>query len=140
MWRTAASSLKHRFACGHQCDGDSAAKSSRMVICQSTQPHGSRAALHWPTAENVVDVSILPAMGSFNPTGAVPELALLMRQALDNEGFNHVKIIVSGGFGGATIGTGLSPVTALVAGRRRLAASHMCSEYGQRVGCISITT
>jgi nicotinate phosphoribosyltransferase len=50
------------------------------------------------TSENLVDASILPSMGSFNPTGVVPELAFLMREALDKEGFGHVKIIVSGGF------------------------------------------
>ena len=30
--------------------------------------------------------------------GVVPELAFMMREALDREGFRHVKIIVSGGF------------------------------------------
>jgi nicotinate phosphoribosyltransferase len=50
------------------------------------------------TSENLVDKSILPAMGRFKPTGVVPELVFLMREALDREGFQHVKIIVSGGF------------------------------------------
>jgi nicotinate phosphoribosyltransferase len=50
------------------------------------------------TAENMVDKSIVPSMGGFKPTGVVPELVFLMRDALDKNGFVHVKIIVSGGF------------------------------------------
>ncbi len=50
------------------------------------------------TAENMVDKSILPRMGEFKPTGVVPELVFLMREALDENGYQHVKIIVSGGF------------------------------------------
>jgi nicotinate phosphoribosyltransferase len=50
------------------------------------------------TAENMVDESILPHMGAFKPTGVVPELVFMMRDALDKEGFEHVKIIASGGF------------------------------------------
>lgn len=50
------------------------------------------------TAENMVDNAVLPVMGDFKPTGVVPELAFKMREALDREGFAHVKIVVSGGF------------------------------------------
>lgn len=50
------------------------------------------------TSENLVDKTVLPFMGDFKPTGVVPELACRMRETLDSEGFNHVKIIVSGGF------------------------------------------
>jgi nicotinate phosphoribosyltransferase len=50
------------------------------------------------TAENMVDKSIVPRMGEFKPTGVVPELVFLMRRALDDGGFKHVKIIASGGF------------------------------------------
>ncbi len=50
------------------------------------------------TAENMVDKSIVPRMGEFKPTGVVPELVFLMREALDKDGFEHVRIIVSGGF------------------------------------------
>jgi len=50
------------------------------------------------TSENMVDKSIVPIMGNFKPTGVVPELVFMMRKALDEEGFKHVKIIVSGGF------------------------------------------
>lgn len=50
------------------------------------------------TSENMVDRSIVPFMGEFKPTGVVPELVSMTRKALDREGFNKVKIIVSGGF------------------------------------------
>ena len=50
------------------------------------------------TSENVVDKSIIPVMGSFRPTGVNPHLVWNVRNALDSEGFGHVKIVVSGGF------------------------------------------
>ena len=42
--------------------------------------------------------SMLSKMGRFKPTGVVPELVSMTRKALDREGFDHVKIVVSGGF------------------------------------------
>jgi nicotinate phosphoribosyltransferase len=50
------------------------------------------------TAETLVDASVVPHMGSFKPTGVCSRLVRNVRQALDAEGFNHVKIMVSGGF------------------------------------------
>lgn len=50
------------------------------------------------TSENLVDQSVLPRMGSFKPTGVVPQLVFMLREALDREGFDKVKIIASGGF------------------------------------------
>ena len=50
------------------------------------------------TAENMVDKSIVPQMGAFNPTGVNPTLVWNVRNALDAEGFGDVKIVVSGGF------------------------------------------
>ena len=50
------------------------------------------------TSENLVDKSIMAMMGSFHPTGVNPHLAWNVRNALDAEGFGHVKIVVSGGF------------------------------------------
>ena len=41
---------------------------------------------------------MLSKMGRFQPTGVVPELVFMTRKALDREGFNHGKIVVSGGF------------------------------------------
>ncbi|SDK44168.1 nicotinate phosphoribosyltransferase [Sediminibacillus albus] len=37
-------------------------------------------------------------MGTFDPRGVNPELIFALRRSLDDEGFSHVKIIVSGGF------------------------------------------
>ncbi len=50
------------------------------------------------TSEVLVDRSVVPIMGSFKPTGVVPELVWNVRRALDARGFGFVKIVVSGGF------------------------------------------
>lgn len=50
------------------------------------------------TAETMVDRSVLPQLGSFKPTGVNPRLVRNVREALDREGFHHVRIVVSGGF------------------------------------------
>lgn len=53
------------------------------------------------TSANVVDKYFIRnehVMGGFDPRGVNPELVFALRQALDDEGFNYVKIIVSGGF------------------------------------------
>jgi nicotinate phosphoribosyltransferase len=50
------------------------------------------------TASNVVDRSVLPRMGEFDPRGVNPELVRNVRRALDEQGFEHVRIVVSGGF------------------------------------------
>ncbi len=50
------------------------------------------------TSETLVDKSIVPVMQNFKPNGVIPRLVEMTRQALDQHGFNHVKIIVSGGF------------------------------------------
>ncbi len=50
------------------------------------------------TSETLVDQSIVPQMGSFKPTGVNPQLVWNVRRALDREGFQPVKIVVSGGF------------------------------------------
>ena len=50
------------------------------------------------TSETMVDVSVQKLMGSFDPRGVNPQLCQLVRQALDREGFKHVKIVASGGF------------------------------------------
>ena len=50
------------------------------------------------TSENLVDRSVQPLMGSFKPTGVIPELVYAVRQALDREGFTRTRIIASGGF------------------------------------------
>jgi nicotinate phosphoribosyltransferase len=50
------------------------------------------------TSHTLVDRSVLPQMGSFDPTGVNPHLVWNVRRALDAEGFRQVKIVVSGGF------------------------------------------
>jgi nicotinate phosphoribosyltransferase len=55
-------------------------------------------AVRLDTSENLVDQSIQPLMGTMKPTGVIPELVALVRDALDREGFQRIRIIVSGGF------------------------------------------
>ena len=50
------------------------------------------------TSETMVDVSVQKLMGDFDPRGVNPQLCHLVRRALDREGFEHVKIVASGGF------------------------------------------
>jgi nicotinate phosphoribosyltransferase len=50
------------------------------------------------TSETMVDESVIPQMGSFKPTGVTPQLVWNVRHALDANGFQAVKIFVSGGF------------------------------------------
>ncbi len=50
------------------------------------------------TSNTMVDKSVVGQMGTFSPTGVCPQLVWNVRRALDNEGFEHVKIMVSGGF------------------------------------------
>ncbi len=50
------------------------------------------------TSNTMVDKSIQPMMDQFQPTGVIPELVWNVRRALDAEGFQAVKIVVSGGF------------------------------------------
>ena len=50
------------------------------------------------TSDKMVDVSLIGQMGHFKPTGVNEQLVRNVREALDKEGFQHVKIMVSGGF------------------------------------------
>lgn len=50
------------------------------------------------TSETMVDRSLWDRMGTFKPTGVVPELVREVRRALDAAGHGRVKIVVSGGF------------------------------------------
>ena len=50
------------------------------------------------TSENLVDESLLDELGDFRPTGVNERLVRKVRDALDADGFEHVKIVVSGGF------------------------------------------
>jgi nicotinate phosphoribosyltransferase len=50
------------------------------------------------TSEKLVDKSLWDEMGEFRPTGVNERLVRKVRDALDADGFEHVKIVVSGGF------------------------------------------
>jgi nicotinate phosphoribosyltransferase len=50
------------------------------------------------TSGTMVDRSLWSEMGDFAPTGVNQRLVERVRQALDAEGFTHVRVIVSGGF------------------------------------------
>ncbi|MCR1834241.1 nicotinate phosphoribosyltransferase [Oceanobacillus caeni] len=59
------------------------------------------ASVRLDTSRTLVDKYFLRnhhLMGSFDPRGVNPELIFALRKALDDEGYNHVKIMVSGGF------------------------------------------
>jgi nicotinate phosphoribosyltransferase len=50
------------------------------------------------TSENLVDHSLSDELGDFKPTGVNERLVRKVRDALDRDGFEQVKIVVSGGF------------------------------------------
>ena len=55
------------------------------------------------TSESMVDRSIVPQMGRFDPRGVNPQLVRNVREALNREGFAYVQITASGGFDPAKI-------------------------------------
>jgi nicotinate phosphoribosyltransferase len=50
------------------------------------------------TSETLVDQSLMAELGDFGPTGVNERLVRNVRDALDRDGFERVKIVVSGGF------------------------------------------
>ena len=50
------------------------------------------------TSESLVDRALWEEMGDFKPTGVNERLVRKVREALDADGFEHVKIVASGGF------------------------------------------
>ncbi len=50
------------------------------------------------TSEALVDRSLFGELGDFKPTGVNPRLVHKVRDALDDAGFDQVRIVVSGGF------------------------------------------
>jgi nicotinate phosphoribosyltransferase len=50
------------------------------------------------TSEQLVDRSLFESMGGFDPRGVNPRLVVNVREALDAEGFDAVRIVASGGF------------------------------------------
>jgi nicotinate phosphoribosyltransferase len=50
------------------------------------------------TSATMVDKALLDEMGDFPPTGVNARLVAKVREALDAEGFQHVRVVCSGGF------------------------------------------
>jgi nicotinate phosphoribosyltransferase len=50
------------------------------------------------TSESLVDRSLWNELGDFRPTGVNERLVRRVREALDRDGFERIKIVVSGGF------------------------------------------
>src|ERR671918_287111 len=50
------------------------------------------------TSESLVDRSLMDELGDFRPTGVNERLVRKVRDALDRDGFERIKIVVSGGF------------------------------------------
>jgi nicotinate phosphoribosyltransferase len=75
-------------------DNDCVGTSLKVARALGSRLYGVRL----DTAETLVDQSIVPQMGAFKPTGVNPRLVRNVREALDREGFQQVKIVVSGGF------------------------------------------
>lgn len=75
-------------------DNDCVTTSLRVAREMGSRLYGVRL----DTSEMLVDRSVLPQMGRFKPTGVTPRLVHNVRDALDQEGFTQVKIVVSGGF------------------------------------------
>jgi nicotinate phosphoribosyltransferase len=50
------------------------------------------------TSESLVDFSLIDEMGDFRPTGVNARLVRRVREALDGDGFERVRIVASGGF------------------------------------------
>jgi nicotinate phosphoribosyltransferase len=55
-------------------------------------------AVRLDTSESMVDRSLWEELGDFKPTGVNEQLVRKVRDALDRDGFERVKIVASGGF------------------------------------------
>ena len=77
-------------------DFDNDCVGTSLAVARALGPrlHGVRL----DTSEAMVDRSIVPLMGDFDPRGVNPRLVKNVREALDGAGFDHVGISVSGGF------------------------------------------
>jgi nicotinate phosphoribosyltransferase len=80
-------------------ENDCVATSLRVARALGSRLYGVRL----DTSETMVDRSIVPEMGHFKPTGVNPQLVWNVRRALDAEGFQGVRIVVSGGFSASKI-------------------------------------
>jgi nicotinate phosphoribosyltransferase len=77
-------------------DFDNDCVTTSLAVARALGPrlHGVRL----DTSEAMVDRSVVPQMGAFDPRGVNPRLVRNVRDALDREGFGRVQISVSGGF------------------------------------------
>lgn len=75
-------------------DNDCVATSVAVARALGTRLWGVRL----DTSGTLVDKSLWSQMGTFTPTGVVPQLVRNVREALDANGFDYVKIVASGGF------------------------------------------
>lgn len=81
-------------------DNDCVATSLAVARALGPRLHGVRV----DTSEMLVDLSVVPQMGRFDPRGVNPQLIWNVRAALDGEGFTEVEIVASGGFDAQKIG------------------------------------
>jgi nicotinate phosphoribosyltransferase len=82
-------------------DFDNDCVATSLAVARALGPRLSGVRLD--TSESMVDRSIVPQMGGFDPRGVNPQLVRNVRAALDAGGFAHVQITVSGGFDPAKI-------------------------------------
>lgn len=75
-------------------ENDSVRTSLDVARALGDRLHGVRL----DTSGTLVDRSIWDQMGEFDPRGVNPQLVHNVRDALDRHGFDHVSIVVSGGF------------------------------------------
>jgi len=77
-------------------DFDNDCVGTSLAVARALGPrlHGVRL----DASESMVDRSLVPHMGDFDPRGVNPQLVRMVRAALDAERYQHVQITVSGGF------------------------------------------
>jgi nicotinate phosphoribosyltransferase len=80
-------------------ENDSVKTSLAVARALGSRLHGVRL----DTSEKIVDRCLFEEMGDFDPRGVNFRLVEKVREALDREGFGHVRIICSGGFDAAKI-------------------------------------
>src|SRR4051812_13250798 len=77
-------------------DFDNDCVGTSLAVARALGPR--LAGVRLDTSETLVDRSVVPLMGGFDPRGVNPHLVRAVRSALDAEGFEAVEITVSGGF------------------------------------------
>jgi len=77
-------------------DFDNDCVGTSLAVARALGPR--LAGVRLDTSETMVDRSVVPLMGGFDPRGVNPHLVRAVRSGLDAAGFPHVEITVSGGF------------------------------------------